>query len=272
MIKQLIDAYTIKEFETLTNKYIDKATADNLYNHFIFRYIDDPEEIKTGKDEENVSIWEKHFLAKLSEVESQYNQYLRIETIQIDPMVTEYFESWDETKGNAKNISDVTNSGTSITTNSGTSGNDTTTTTNENDDTNSTTNADTLTMTAQLPQSISYNSATSGLPNSLDWRTASSQAESKTESTTNTTASKNEQSTIKNTGTTTDRTEATDNSTINQTSSSDTSLTSKNLSTGRHGYSPQELLTTAREYIKKTNSFLWLCNELEDVFFGIFEI
>lgn len=280
--------------------------------------------------------------------EHQFLEYLRVETTDFDPMVTNYVERWVQSSLNGTRVSDST-SDLSQTTETSTSGKGTDSSITETDST-STTNIDrsttdttvsstdetmskstdtsdvtkqtttgevhgetdtattVKTLQADLPQTSAYGDA--GMPPNLNFSYASSQSQtdtsqesvedttSSTEQDTNRSVETGEQgttntsvdstSTGKNTGTdsTTGTSTATSNGTSttegestttvtggntgNTTDTSQTQGDTKERATGRGG-APQDLLNSARNYILKTNSILWLLDQLEICFMGIYD-
>lgn len=85
-LPRLIDKYTRPQFAQLVSEYLDLATAYSVYDQFCLRRINEIEEIA------GVNVWELHLKNQLRLISEQYKQYLRVETTQIDPLVTQYME------------------------------------------------------------------------------------------------------------------------------------------------------------------------------------
>ena len=95
---------------TVFNNIVDEATQQELIDYFYFRYVCDDEKFT-------------HFFKRnLNQYVKQYNNYLRVENITFDPMVTRYLERQvisNNTSSGSKTLSG-TESGTKGTINGGT--------------------------------------------------------------------------------------------------------------------------------------------------------
>lgn len=338
ILPRLIEKYTEEEFvDIVSPDYLDTVTAQALYQNFAFRRVNTAEKI-AGKD-----VWEHHIKQQLRLIGGQYQNYLRVETTKIDPLVTDYIERQilrtgsGTIKGNGSVTNEKTGSSTTTTENvftpnttetknttgktttEGTDNTDSgetldrtsTETRNTTDTTTGTTSesktGDNRQVTAQLPHSEGYNTTgtagrNSGLPSALDWYSMTTQAEADEE--TETTGNSNETVTGSGTITTAETGSPTSfsdneyNSEVNLTQAETTTKTgtettegtvsvsdtgsatqttqdsrttaedsdTRERATGRSGRSPQELLDLARNYVLKTNSFKWLCDELNENF------
>lgn len=248
---------------------IDEATQTAIVNWFQFRKVSDNDKFVA------------YFQRLLKANEEQYINYMRIQTVEFDPLVTQYMErllnrdgsSSEKDKDTTVNTGNdtVNTSGTAKTNNSDNSvtdsrGVDSTTQNGETGD---------KSMNAQLPQSST--GAGAGLPKNLNWKYATQQDERKGTSKNN---SKSE-----STGKTTNTGTSTGTATNNQTTKSDrTNQTVKNgersgsnsevvkeRMTGRSGEPTSELLKKAVSYITTTNGFFWLVDKLEAAFMAIYE-
>lgn len=151
-------------------------------------------------------------------------------------------------------------------------------------------------MSKTNPQSVSYSSASAGAIPSLSWTSADGQTQQEESETTTVNDSRTNSEThhnvVKNTGTAT--TSADDNHTVTNTGTvSDDGKTTRETSqngskdgstttteeetksetgttkeryTGRHGYTPAEMLEKSRDYILGTNAFKWLCEKYNSCF------
>lgn len=167
------------------------------------------------------------------------------------------------------------------------------------------TSADDTTKTSSInrtnPQAVNYNVTDGSMPY-LSWDSSDGQTQQETtdktttsshESYTNaesnsvkntgtTTTSQDDNHTVTNTGTVTDNGKTTktisSNGTKTETSNtSDSSTTSetgttKERYTGRHGYTPAEMLEKSRNYIMQTNAFKWLCEKYNRCFVWNIEV
>lgn len=82
-LEELLTIYTQQE---LFNDLIDEASQEQVIDHFYYRHCTDDERFK------------KYFTRNLNRIADQYNNILRIETINFDPLVTKYLEQQDEKK------------------------------------------------------------------------------------------------------------------------------------------------------------------------------
>lgn len=248
---------------------IDEATQTAIVNWFQFRKVSDNDKFVA------------YFQRLLKANEEQYINYMRIQTVQFDPLVTQYMErllnrdgsSSETDKDTTVNTGNdtVNTSGTAKTNNSDNSvtdsrGVDSTTQNGETGD---------KSMNAQLPQSST--GAGAGLPKNLNWKYATQQDErkgtsknnSKSESTGKTTNTGTSTGTASNEQTT--KTDRTNQTVKNGERSGSNSEVVKERMTGRSGEPTSELLKKAVSYITTTNGFFWLVDKLEAAFMAIYE-
>lgn len=248
---------------------IDEATQTAIVNWFQFRKVADNDKFVA------------YFQRLLKANEEQYINYMRIQTVQFDPLVTQYMErllnrdgsSSEKDKDTTVNTGNdtVNTSGTAKTNNSDNSvtdsrGVDSTTQNGETGD---------KSMNAQLPQSST--GAGAGLPKNLNWKYATQQDErkgtsknnSKSESTGKTTNTGTSTGTASNEQTT--KSDRTNQTVKNGERSGSNSEVVKERMTGRSGEPTSELLKKAVSYITTTNGFFWLVDKLEAAFMAIYE-
>ena len=248
---------------------IDEATQTAIVNWFQFRKVSDNDKFVA------------YFQRLLKANEEQYINYMRIQTVQFDPLVTQYMErllnrdgsSSEKDKDTTVNTGNdtVNTSGTAKTNNSDNSvtdsrGVDSTTQNGETGD---------KSMNAQLPQSST--GAGAGLPKNLNWKYATQQDErkgtsknnSKSESTGKTTNTGTSTGTVTNNQTT--KSDRTNQTVKNGERSGSNSEVVKERMTGRSGEPTSELLKKAVSYITTTNGFFWLVDKLEAAFMAIYE-
>ena len=248
---------------------IDEATQTAIVNWFQFRKVSDNDKFVA------------YFQRLLKANEEQYINYMRIQTVQFDPLVTQYMErllnrdgsSSEKDKDTTVNTGNdtVNTSGTAKTNNSDNSvtdsrGVDSTTQNGETGD---------KSMNAQLPQSST--GAGAGLPKNLNWKYATQQDErkgtsknnSKSESTGKTTNTGTSTGTASNEQTT--KSDRTNQTVKNGERSGSNSEVVKERMTGRSGEPTSELLKKAVSYITTTNGFFWLVDKLEAAFMAIYE-
>lgn len=248
---------------------IDEATQTAIVNWFQFRKVSDNDKFVA------------YFQRLLKANEEQYINYMRIQTVQFDPLVTQYMErllnrdgsSSEKDKDTTLNTGNdtVNTSGTAKTNNSDNSvtdsrGVDSTTQNGETGD---------KSMNAQLPQSST--GAGAGLPENLNWNYATQQDErkgtiknnSKSESTGKTTNTGTSTGTASNEQTT--KSDRTNQTVKNGERSGSNSEVVKERMTGRSGEPTSELLKKAVSYITTTNGFFWLVDKLEAAFMAIYE-
>lgn len=248
---------------------IDEATQTAIVNWFQFRKVSDNDKFVA------------YFQRLLKANEEQYINYMRIQTVKFDPLVTQYMErllnrdgsSSEKDKDTTVNTGNdtVNTSGTAKTNNSDNSvtdsrGVDSTTQNGETGD---------KSMNAQLPQSST--GAGSGLPENLNWKYATQQDErkgtsknnSKSESTGKTTNTGTSTGTASNKQTT--KSDRTNQTVKNGERSGSNSEVVKERMTGRSGEPTSELLKKAVSYITTTNGFFWLVDKLEAAFMAIYE-
>ena len=286
------------------NNIVDEATQQELIDYFYFRYVCDDEKFT-------------HFFQRnLNQYVKQYNDYLRVQNITFDPMVTRYLErqilttntaSGSRTKSGIESGTKGTVNGGTITTvidNDGTlSGTDNNTTSNtysnsqtvDEDGTNGntrTSNNRSRDIMSVFPQA-NVSAATSGsLDDPVSYAYATQMNDHKdsgtvTDAGTNTrdvttsesgTGSGSNNTTINQTTTNDTTSTTTRNDTVNQTNSStksgsETTANEENSDvkerlTGRENYDAATLLSHARDYIRKTNAFMFLVSNLEKCFIG----
>lgn len=90
----LCELYTLEEFIAnccASEMYLDEATETALYNYFSFRKVGDNQEVMR-KDGTSVTLFEAYFKRTLVMYAKQYLDLLRVQTIEFDPMVTNYLE------------------------------------------------------------------------------------------------------------------------------------------------------------------------------------
>ena len=262
---------------------LDEATQQSIINWFKFRKVSDNERFVD------------YFQRILLNYETQYTSYLRVQTIQFDPLVTSYLErlinrdGTESRTGTGSRSNTTKETGSETGSGSGTSKTvgDVTTTASDNTSTTSsgTTNAtnsgnqNVKAMNAQLPQSST--GAGSGLPSAMNWNYATAQDESQTVNSGSSNDSRtgnasstgssrsNSDSTSMTTNTESNTRNNTRNSTTTESENSNDNATNsevvKERSTGRNGETP-ELLRKAVSYITQTNCFFWLVDKLEAAF------
>lgn len=248
---------------------IDEATQTAIVNWFQFRKVADNDKFVA------------YFQRLLKANEEQYINYMRIQTVQFDPLVTQYMERLLNRDGSSSEMDKdttvntgndtVNTSGTAKTNNSDNSvtdsrGVDSTTQNGETGD---------KSMNAQLPQSST--GAGTGLPKNLNWNYATQQDErkgtsknnSKSESTGKTTNKGTSKGTASNNQKT--KSDRTNQTVKNGERSGSNSEVVKERMTGRSGEPSSELLKKAVSYITTTNGFFWLVDKLEAAFMSIYE-
>ena len=294
--------YIDQEYDELEEfgHYVDRVGSQTVYaqtgldtvvrplitSHFKYRKLVDNER------------FQDYFVRTCKEILSQYNSYLRIESTEWDPMVTLYMErqildaSSQSSSGN-KNTSgsssgNFTNNTDSSNSTSYTSRDQSNTSNETEEDTTGHTHNDDRTSTMGLqgstPDSSMY-PENSGMPLRLNWKFTSEQTENSNINNlvSDTTGSRN----TTNTGNTESEGSGSSNGNQNSTSygnnsgttrsnETDSSITNSNAdrkerSSGR-SESPTDLLDRARNYVLKTNAFLWLCDKLDVCFMGVTEI
>lgn len=252
--------------------YIDEATQSLLYDWFQFRTVCDDEKFPV------------FYRRKLMRCEAQYRQLLRLEHSDFDPLVASYHERLTEYNG----LRSETKSGSSTTTGTKSS----TDTKNLTDQTvldrdtgnsysaSSSTSDEQSTKQAQkaAPQSIAYSGTTAGKIPALDWGYMSGQQQqdgegsSSSQSSSSTTGTEDSTSTTTHTGT--DTIAETTGGSIQESGSlsGSDSNTTKEITTGRDGLTPQDAFLKARQWIVISDAFDWLKDELKDCFLGIAEV
>ena len=269
---------------------IDEATQQNLLDWFQFRQV---------CDDDRFGIY---FHRLLRAAEWQYNQQLRLESVEWDPMVSDYMERQirtnDSDSGNSKTTRSGTRNQTSESETTGTGKSETSTTgetnntsNNESDGTSNTTHTGETEqtqhssgLTGTTPDTALY--PATGYPESLAWVYASGQQEAKSEGTGNDSSTDNttthdegtttDHGTSSGTANTTDNTTSNTTGTVKDTDNSTEEGTNSNHHTGDTGErysarheSAHDLMDRARNYIRRTNAFLWLVDMLGAAFFGL---
>lgn len=270
---------------------IDESTIDALKQYFLYRRL-----VDNGK-------FFTFYRRALNQAERQYNNYLRIELTDFDPVVSQYLERQINRTGSrattAEDDSSKTRSGQSgdttqgsgtartETENTGTSEGSGTSSTESRDNASSTgsTTTDRVSKHGDTPQAATG----AGGSMALDWTYLSAQDQVLEQGSSN-----NSGTNIGTTsGSTTDSTETTSSGTA-ETTTTDTTTRSGTHSetetsegsrsetvsdasedrermTGR-SEAAQDLLKRARDYITTTNGFLWLCDKLDKCFMQIYDI
>lgn len=212
----------LSEFVEICDGYIDEATATALYNYFLLRRVVSGQEVMTA-DGNTVDYFTLFMQRRLNMYAGQYLQYMRIQTTQIDPLVSQYMERLIErvnvqnrkttrntsgnTSGNNRNTSTTTDSrkgNVNVTENGehntdrtgkGTETNSATRNTSGTDSGTNSTTRDTNGNTQEQGNAVEKNramhaelpqSATGagdGLPAALNWRYATNQDENQRDNT-----------------------------------------------------------------------------------------
>lgn len=285
---------------------IDSATQAELYAWFQFRKVCDNDRFPV------------YFNRQLALYEDQYLALVRAQSVEWDPMVTEYMERQIL---NAKTGSDQRTGSTSGSKRSSGSGGKTINTSentgingswteqgygeNQSQEAGSNqwtdegtgetqTESGTKGLAGTTPDSALYPEG--GFPDELKWKYASSQSESKSDATSeesheNSGTGQDQRSgsgsnSYNGSGTNAqnghatgilteqDNKSGTENTTGNtfENGSMQENLDSRERYAGRHDHSPQELLEKARNYIKKTNAFMWLLERLDNTFMQVYDV
>lgn len=247
--------------------------------------------------------FERFYRRALNKYARQFYNYVRVETTDIDPLVSSYLErqilrsvsrasseSGTSSKtGGGGRTSSVRTSDTG-TTSTNTTGTATSRGTSDSTSEDSTTTSGTSHNNQKRKHGETPQSAVGvGGSMALDWTYLSSQDETEDNgNTSGTTDSEGEtnvvttdnssttgtsQTTSQNGGTTT-ATESNNSSESGETTRETNGVENgddRERMTGRN-QSGQELLTLAREYIEKTNAFEWLTKKLDDCFMQIYEV
>lgn len=269
----------------------DEALIDDLTDWFYYRKVVDNER------------FERYFRRAIKRYSVQFYNYLRIESTDFDPLVSNYLErqikrSVNRASSETANASRIgggghttrtTSNDTGVvdtnTTGSATNRGTSDTTSEDSTDTTSTGTSNTKSKHGETPQAA----VGSGGSMALDWTYLSSQDENETHDS-NTTQGESEGethtvSTDNSTTAGTSRTQSTANGTATTTTTDNSNETNESTRemngnengedrermTGRN-QSPQEMLTAAREYIESTNAFNWLIKKLDDCFMQVFEV
>ena len=256
---------------------IDQATIQQISDWYFNREV---------CDDDN---FEAYFRRKLNIDIRQYNELIRLEFTEFDPLVSSYHESLTRTEGT--HTGSVEDEGSHSNTVSGqdshtTTFNDSTahTGTVRNNGTTSGTssnsdNSDVGNLQSGFPvNAIGYGS----FPSSLNWSGVSGQEETKSQgSSSGTTSGSSDNTTTNNltdtkTGTDTvagsnSQTDAGTDSRTQTTAGTDENET-QYISTGRDGLTPQEALQKAMDYVKISCAFTWLKDELDECFISVYDI
>ncbi len=235
--------------------------------------------------------FDRYFRRKLKNSIGRYNQLIRIEYTEFDPLVSAYHESWTNVEGTHEGSSSESGSYSkegNSTDNHQTTFNDTIrksgTVVTDSDSTQSSSgssDSDTKTLQRALPAAgLSYGSA--GLPSNLNWNTASGQEENKTGNSDNSSGTSATDTTVTNNlsdahtgnnvvaGTTGNSEEGSDSKASSNSGTDNTET--MYISAGRDGLTPQEALLKAMEYIRQSRAFDWLKDELETCFISVYDI
>lgn len=262
------------------NIEIDTVTQELIFEWYEYRRVTDNEK------------FEKYFRRQLKLILEQYKNYLRIATIDFDPMTTNYVERY--VLRNSNTMEDITGdktqtgknqsnwNGNTTTNNSGSNVNNITgnNTLGQNTSSTSNNNKTSQALNGTLPQSNMYSN---GFPDTLRWNFASAQGETldRDNNTSNGQTSSNE--TFKSLNDTVYKGKE---NTINQTTLDGTNNLKENTNkliignrgdeekeilTGRNGMPAPDLLEKAKLYILKTNAFSWLIDNLDICFMGVLE-
>lgn len=258
---------------------IDQATIQQISDWYFNREV---------CDDDN---FEAYFRRKLNIDIRQYNELIRLEFTEFDPLVSSYHESLTRTEGS--HTGSVGEEGTHSNTVSGqdshtTTFNDSTahTGTVRNNGTTSGTssnsdNSDVGNLQRGFPVNVGGYGNT-GYPSSLSWDAVSGQEETKSQgSSSGTTSGSSDNTTTNNltdtkTGTDTvagsnSQTDAGTDSRTQTTAGTDENET-QYISTGRDGLTPQEALQKAMDYVKISCAFTWLKDELDECFISVYDI
>ena len=257
---------------------IDQATQEEIFEWFQFREV---------CDNEKFSIF---FRRKLKNEAHRYNELIRLEYTEFDPLVSSYHESWTKTEGTHTGSSSEsgqyskTGSNQQSDTTTYNSGNTHTgTVVTDSDNTQSGSNSDTSdtgSLQRALPNGAGLSYGT--FPDSLNWNTASGQEESKSTGSSSNSSSSSTDTTVTNnladahTGSDTvagsgSNTDAGSDSKTGTTTGSDENET-QYISTGRDGLTPQDALYRAMEYVRVSCAFDWLRDELESCFISVYDV
>lgn len=259
---------------------IDEATQQSIYDWYQYREVCDEED-----------KFKRFFRRKLAINAYQYNQLIRLQYTDFDPLVNSYHESLTQNRAEHAGSISVENTGntsgsvsdnvlhasTETTRHTGTVGsvgNSATTTSEESTD-------DIKNLARSFPGSTIYPTQIGGgVPDKLDWTHASGQEETDstgTRSSSNTGSdshTRTDNLIDESTGSGSETGTHTTSGTSASTSASSTAGTQESatnyISTGRDGLTPQEALKQAMEYVKKSDAFDWLRVELEECFIMVY--
>lgn len=275
---------------------IDQATVNSIFDWFRYRHLCDNDKFST------------FFGRQLDISLPRYNKLIRLENTDFDAMVNTYRER--QLEGSSAETGSVDTEKTSAGTSNVDSGNTTVRTPNitvaDTGSNSSTTDSDSSTsgtssstsnsesntssVSKQNPQSISYEQSTVGEVPPLNWQYPSSQqqTDSENENTTSSTSSgtsstdTTQSGTTSNTQTTTGTettvfdgsTDTATSETVNGSVDSTKSKTNmdREIWTGRDNLTPQEALTMAMQYVRKSSAFVWLLDQLNSCFLSIYDI
>lgn len=261
---------------------IDEASIQSIYDWYQYRNVCN----------DNDDIFKQMFRRKLKLDIVQYNELIRLQFTEFDPLVSSYHESLTETENANTASSEEENA------NSTTNGSETTrsrtnsetathtgTVVTDNDTTESnseSSNDDSKSLVRSYPASTVYANAGAGMPANFNWQTASDQEENKIDGT------RSGSRTGTNDTTVTNNLSDGRNGTESETVSNDTTVSgsgtksvtntesatgeTRYISSGRDGLTPQEALKTAMEYVKRSDAFDWLRLELEECFEMVYEV
>lgn len=257
---------------------IDAASIQSIYDWFQFREVCDDDK------------FDAFFRRKLACDIDQYNQLIRLQFTEFDPLVSSYHESWTKSEGthtgSTSESGEYSKTGSNqhsdtTTYNSGNTHTGTVVTDSDNSQSGSNSDSsDTGSLQRALPNGAGLSYGT--FPDNLNWNTASGQEETKatgsssnsSTSATDTTVTNNladshtGQDTVAGSGSNTDA--GTDSKTGTTTGSDENET--QYISTGRDGLTPQDALKKAMEYIRVSNAFDWLRDELESCFIAVYDV
>ena len=289
---EYIDEHGSDDLYTGTPMEEDEVTQEALLEMLYYRKVVDNDRFR------------RFFRRALTVYARQYYALVRVETTDIDPLVSNYLERQILRKGstaeNGSDSSTETGGGTRRGSRSGRTGGTSQTDTEAQTDgrtgstqqttdhgtSSSTTTGDTRSKHGETPQAA----ATPGADGmALDWSYLSSQDQeaSRGTSTGSTTGSSTAtgsgtdhsestgSSTTTNSGT--ESSEYTDTDSTNKTRTGNSNKTTNANDDTRERLAgrqeaPQDLLDRARDYITRTNAFLWLLDKIEPCFMLIFDV
>lgn len=296
----LINSYTKQEFTSLIPE-IDEATAGDLYDFFQYR---DTKENFAHFLHQTALLYSLQYSRLLRDESVQYDAMV---TDYIERLTTRKTDTTGTTAATTSETTTEKTTGTTTTTdrhtgsliNDSKNGNTRTLDTKDDGTTtghltgNDTSTSDSKSLGKSSPFQNQYDAGAGTFP-SLSWDTSDGQQQTltdntdTTEQTTNGTESKTQTGTITDSGsgTGTETRDLTDTGNIvnngstegtkegnssNQTAGSMTGRDTDRY-TGRHGYSPAELLAKSAQYIKTTKAFAWICEKFNECFIWEMEI